>query len=897
MLQDTNLILCTKLYFPQVHYHLVMRPRLTKQLEQGLKRRLTLISASAGYGKTTLLSEWHLTKPEEPVAWLSLDGGDSDPARFLAYVVAALQTILPDITLDVEGKIFSPQSQDIKLALTNLINSITASLNHQKLANLVLVLEDYHVIESEIINMAVSFLLNNMPPQMHLIITSRTDPALHLHRLLTQDQILRLGTADLGFNQAEAAAFMKLTVGTELKTEDLAQLTLRTEGWAVGLQLAALSLRDRPDLKSFLKAFSGTNRFVLGYLAEEVLSSLPDNIRAFLLETAIFERFNVRLIEAVSKIKNATQMLAYLQETNLFLIALDETGEWYRYHRLFAEFLLHQQQQEQPEHLLELRWRAGHWFEQAGLAVEAIGHYLASGDYESAAHLIEKVAWSMITRGELTTLDGWLKQLPPEIFDTCPALCLYYAWKLYLKHQFEQYEQYLQTAENAWRIENNLVELGRVFYLRSHFAHTLGNYQAAIAFAEQALALLPANDLGNRGNANNALGWAYLMNGEGERSYRVLAEGRLQCRKSNNLLGEFNCLYGMADALEMQARFQEAKLLYEEALRLLPDKPEFVAMIEIRLGQLYMEWNQLEQASFYLKHLEHLDEQEVDLTPLPGGYMFMAEMRWVQGDYTRAFEKLNRAKDLAELAKFSFAVEQIAAYEGWLWLNLGDVAQINNWREEHFPDLEALFSQPFTYQAEAKNLTLGAVLLFQHQTGLALKLLQNMAATAKQQERIINLMQILNLTALAFYAAGDTAEALATLEKVLEVAEREGYRRLFVNRGLPMKKLLQVALSKLPRFSAYIRSLLNEIYFTKDEQKAPQSGAVLAKPELADELLSERELEVLRLINGGASNQKIAETLVLAVSTVKKHLSRIFNKLEVTSRTEALAHARELGLL
>ncbi|HEX2910018.1 MAG TPA: LuxR C-terminal-related transcriptional regulator [Chloroflexia bacterium] len=899
MLREASPILCTKLYFPQVRSQLVLRPRLVAQLEQGLTRRLTLISASAGYGKTTLLSEWRMSRPDEPVAWLSLDSGDNDPARFLAYVTAALKTVLPDFTPVNQEDFFSPQPQDIKLALTNLINSITTGLARQQLRSLILVLEDYHVIESESVHTAVSFLLNHMPPEMHLIITTRIDPALPMHRLLAQDQVIKLGTSDLRFNQPEVASFMALVGGSELKTEDLSQLAERTEGWAVGLQLAALSLKDRRDIKGFFKAFSGNNRFVLGYLAEEVLSLLPDNTRSFLLETSIFERFNARLVEAVCPVRNASQMLVYLQEANLFLFALDETGEWYRYHRLFAEFLNHRLNQEQPDRLLELHRRAGEWFEQEGLAAESIGHYLAARAYESAAHLIEKVAWSMIMRGELTTLDGWLKQLPPAIFRASPSLCLYYAWKLYLRRHFGHHEEYLQIAEDAWRLQNNLVGLGEVFYLRSYFAHTQGNYRAAIDYAEQALALLPESDLANRGNANNALGWACLMNGEAARSQKAFSEGRAQCHRSGNLLGEQSCSYGLGDALEMQGRFREAKPLYEEALALLPDKPEFLAMIEIRLGQLYMEWNQLEKSSRYLAHLESLDEQGVDLTSLPGGYMFMAEMWWLRGDYSRAFEKLKKAQELARRANFSFQVDQIAAYEGWLWLNLGDTLQMNQWREEYFPNLEALVQKPPTYQEEAKYLTLCAILLIQKQVDKALQLLHLLEEVATRQGRTINLLQILTLTAITQQAAGNTVKALATLDKVLAASEPEGYRRLFLNRGAPMRELLQIALTRLPRYSTYIRSLLNDVYpdqiLQKEKEVVPTSTAALQ--ELPGELLTERELEVLRLLNSGASNQKIAETLVVAVSTVKKHLTRIFDKLEVTSRTEALARARKLGLL
>lgn len=895
MSQEDNSILVTKLYFPQVRFQLVSRPRLVEKVEQGLTRRLTLLSASAGYGKTTLLSEWRQTRPDQTVAWLSLDAGDNDPARFLAYIEAALKTVLPEIALSSPENAFSPQPQNVKLALTRLINSLSAQLTRHRLPGLVLVMEDYHVIEAEIIHTAVSFLINNMPPEMHLIITSRTEPALPLHRLMAQDQLVKLGTADLRFTPAETAAFMQQSGSPAFRADDLEQLAARTEGWAVGLQLAALSLKDRRDVKNFFSAFSGNNRFVLGYLGEEVLNNLPEHIRSFLLQTAIFERFNVDLVESVCEIKGATRLLEYLNEANLFLVPLDETGQWYRYHRLFAEFLLHRLRQEDPVTLVRLHHRSGRWFEQAGLTAEAIPHYLLAADFENAARLIEKVGWPMITRGELTTLDAWLKQLPGDIFHSSPTLCLYYAWKLYLRRQFEQQEHFLQRAEAAWRVEDNRVGLGEIYYLRAYSAQSRGDYQSAIAYAEQALKVLPEGELAKRGNAYDALGWACLTSGEAARSHYAFSQGRQQCHKSGNILGEFSCLYGLADAIEMQGRFKEAKPLYDEALRLLPGKPEFLAQIEIRLGQLYLEWNNLDLASRYLEQVEKLDEQGVDLTPLSGSYMFMAEMWWVRGDYERAFERLSKAQELAAKANYSFALDQMKAYEGWLWLNQGDFEQLERWREANFPDLAELLERPFTYQDEQKYMTLAGYLLAEHKLDDALRLLTRQENLAREQGRTYNLMQVLAVKAVAYYLGGDLAAATPVIEQVLIQAEREGYRRIFVNRGEPMRKLLLAVSPRLPAQANFLRDLLAEHFPEKSlPADRPSSFQVGTHP---GNHLSERELEVLRLINSGASNQKIAETLVLAVTTVKKHLTRIFDKLEVTSRTEALARARELDLL
>ena len=467
---QTPQILSTKLYVPPTRSRLVERPHLFELIEHGVARKLTLISAPAGFGKTTLLAEWYRqSHRQSALAWLSLDEGDNDLVRFLGYLVAAIRPFTIDQGEAAQQQLYRVQPLAAENVLTALINSVTAFFPQRDQPELILVLDDYHMIGNQAVNAAIAFLLEHMPPQMHLVIASRLDPMLPLHRLRVRDQLVEVRAAQLRFSQEEVAEFINGVSGLSLPPENLAQLAAQIEGWVAGLQLAALSLKGVQDSTSFIKAFSTSNRFILEYLAEEVLSRQSAQTRTFLLQTSLLDRFNAKLVEAVTGQPCRHEDLVRLEQANLFLIPLDDHAEWYRYHNLFAEFLRHRLGQEQPEQWIALHQRASQWFEKQGWFYEAVQHALAAPDFELAARLIEEAAWPLIIRGEYALLDDWLQQIPLTTLYQNPDLCLCAAWEKLFKGQAVGYEKLLEAAEQHSQAENNRARLERIAYLRGLF--------------------------------------------------------------------------------------------------------------------------------------------------------------------------------------------------------------------------------------------------------------------------------------------------------------------------------------------------------------------------------------------------------------------------------------------
>src|SRR5215207_1182437 len=432
-------ILATKLYVPPAQPGAVPRPRLIERLDEGLHRRLTLISAAAGFGKTTLLGEW-VAGSGRPAAWLSLDDGDSDPARFMAYLVAALQTI--DVGKGISGMLDSPQPLPTEAILTILINEITAVPD-----DFVLVLDDYHVIDAEAVDDALAFLLEHLPAQMHLVIATREDPRLPLPRLRARGQLTELRAADLRFTSSEAAEFLNRVMSLDLSAGEIAAVEGRTEGWIAGLQLAALSMRGREDLPAFIEAFAGDNRYVLDYLVEEVLQRQPARVRSFLLQTSILDRLSGPLCDAVTDQEESGALLGALERGNLFVVPLDDTRLWFRYHHLFADVLQAHLMAEQPDQVSTLHRRASEWFEHNGSAADAIRHALAAEDFGRAADLVELAAPAMRRSRREATLLGWLQSLPDELFDTRPVLSVHHAGTLLQSGQLDGVEARLRDAE------------------------------------------------------------------------------------------------------------------------------------------------------------------------------------------------------------------------------------------------------------------------------------------------------------------------------------------------------------------------------------------------------------------------------------------------------------------
>ena len=531
-------ILATKLYLPRLRPNVVSRPRLIERLNEGLHRKLTLIAAPAGFGKTTLVSAW-VEGIERPTAWLSLDEGDNDPTRFLTYLVAALQTIAANIGEGVLGVLQSPQPPPPEAILTALLNEITTLPD-----NFVLVLDDYHVIDAQAVDIALTYLVEHLPPQMHLVIATREDPQLPLARLRARSQLTELRAADLRFTASEASAFLSQVMGLSLSAEDIAALEDHTEGWIAGLQLAALSMQGHQDVPGFIQAFAGDHRYIVDYLVEEVLERQPEPVRSFLLQTSILDRLHGPLCDAVTGQEGGNARLEALERGNFFVVPLDDKRHWYRYHHLFAEVLSAHLLAEQPDQVATLHRRASAWYEQHGSVADAIRHALAAEDFGRAADLVELAVPAMGRSRQEATVLGWLKALPDELVRARPVLSVHYAGALLLNGELEGVEARLRDAEQWLDTKTDMGELaltssaelvvvdeeefrglaGNIAVYRAAIALALGDVANTMKYARRALDLVPEDDDHWRGSAAGFLGLAYWTSGDLEAAHRSYAE-------------------------------------------------------------------------------------------------------------------------------------------------------------------------------------------------------------------------------------------------------------------------------------------------------------------------------------------------------------------------------------
>ncbi|GAP18872.1 LuxR C-terminal-related transcriptional regulator [Levilinea saccharolytica] len=925
-------ILATKLYLPLPRSTVVSRTRLNERLNEGLLagRKLTLISAPAGFGKTTLISEW-ITGCGRPVAWLSLDEGDNDPKRFLMYFITALQTIRPTIGAGVFGTLPSPQTPSIEAVLSNLINEIITVPDP-----FVFVLDDYHTIDSKPVDQALAFLIEHLPQQMHLVITTREDPDLPLARLRARDQLTELRAADLQFTQAEAAEFLNRVMGLNLSVEGIAALETRTEGWIAGLQLAALSMQGRSDTASFIQTFTGSNRYVLDYLVEEVLRQQTEAVQIFLLRTSILERMCGPLCEAVlcKPAGSGQEILEYLERANLFIIPLDNERCWYRYHHLFADLLRHRlfhsnplsfvdRQQEADERMdaQALNRRASEWYEANDSAADAIHHALAAKDFERAAYLIElAVPETRRNRQGASVMElGWLKALPDELVRFRPVLSVAYAFALFGSGEIEGVEARLLDAERWLHRMPNTREgtetrpvgmivvdedefrrlPGMIALLRTAQALARNDMPATVKNARRVLELAPEDDYLMLGGAASTLGLTAWASGDLAAAHRMINDGMGNVRRAGYISPAIGNAITLGDIQIAEGRLHEAMITYQRALQwaTTPGIPVLrgAADMHVGLSNLYFEHNDLQTALQHLLSSRALGE----LAGLPQNpYRWCAAMARIlaaQGDLDGALDQLDKAERLYD-GNFSPNLRPIATSKVRLWVTQGRLREALGWIREQ----ELSVDDDLSYLREFDHITMARVLLALYQndpTSLsiqeAMRLLERLLKAAEERGGMGSVIEILILQAMAYHAQGDLPAALEPLRKALTLAEPEGYVRLFVDEGLPMMQLLREAASR-GITSDYTGKLLTA--FEAGERKS-QPKADLASAQPLIEPLSQRELKILQLIAQGFSNREIGERLFLALDTVKGHNRRIFDKLQVQSRTEAVARAREFGLL
>ncbi len=766
-----NPLLATKLHVPRPRAQLVPRTHLVERLQRGAEGALTLVSAPAGFGKTTLLTQW-LAQSGTPAAWVSLGPEDNDPSRFLSYLIAALQTLDAQIGTTALALLRTPQPPSPETVLAMLTNDL-ADRGGGKFA---LVLDDYHLITDETIQRGMTYLVEHLPPQLHLILATRADPPLPLARLRAQGQFCEVRTADLRFGTAEVNTFLQIVMGLDLPPAAIATLEHRTEGWIVGLQLAVLSLQGRADIFAFLAAFSGSHRYVLDYLSDEVLARQPAMVQQFLLHTSILDRLSGPLCDAVTEQEDSQAMLEALERANLFVVPLDDERGWYRYHHLFAQMLRRRLQQAEPSLVPELHRRASAWYEQHNLSAEAVQHALAAPDVELAARLIEPIALSVAFQGQISTVLGWMHTLPEALIRTRPFLCLYYARLLVYTNQLEAAKVRLQEAERGVQEEEMTAEqaqtiLGWVLSTRASIAGLSGDLLHAIPLAYQALELLPEVEVIPRVGAIITAARAYELNGDvTPASEHEVATAVVSIRVSGNLFGIVGGITLLAHLHVLQGRLRQVAATYAQVVQAVP-RPEVLQTMftslyyYFELGDLLREWNDLDAAERHLAQGMALVNETLTIEPFVAirGYTALARLQQVRGNTPAALAALDALMHLAE--RWHFAPHLMtcgAAVRAQLELAQGNLAAASHWADNSGLSAE---DDDLHYPREGEYLVLARVRIAQAREKPAapflqevLRLLGRLLQDAEAKARRGSALQILVLHALALEAQGESNE-------------------------------------------------------------------------------------------------------------------------------------------
>jgi ATP/maltotriose-dependent transcriptional regulator MalT len=882
-------IIATKLVAPPTRAELVSRARLRERLDLALTRRLTLVSAPPGFGKTTLLSQWRRARNGGGtyIAWLSVDEADNDLHHFLHYLAAAVDASRPGIGDQALNVLRTPSSSVVNAVLTAIINEVGAAD-----AEFALILDDYDRIESDAVHRALSFLIDHLPERMHIVIAARHDPPLFLARLRATDQLLELRASDLRFNPAESAEFLNNIMGLGLTAQDLEALDDVVAGWVVGLQLAALALEGRDSPVAILaEAFSGSHRYVVGYLAEEVLQRLPLDLQTFLLHTSVLDTLSPAACVAVSGDECSQSILDELQTRNLFIEPADEAASSYRYHPLFADFLRSRFQQQDPSGFSEAHLRASAWYEQEADMVGAVNHALAGNDLARTVELLEASAPEMVRQLDWRRLANWLSALPDDLLLSRPRLSVTYARALAVLHQPDAALRLLPRIETRARDEEDVLTLGGVKALRAYIAARTEDHARAVELCQDALAMLPATANAARSNVLWTLGSSYELGGDlrsaGE-AYGAAVEVSQAGGFAPNLLALVDLGY---------AQFEQGQLRDGEALfrRVLSPGNERLAASPVlgvahsELGELCRERNQLDEANDHLQTALELLRPWGNLLALIRAYRYLGKMWLARGDVAAAIRSIEEGEALAEAQ--GVPAGNLKAAKARFWLAAGDVESAARWARESGLGLDDDLSH-LSHLKELEYVALACILGAEGNRADSLDLLTRLRAAAAAAGRGRNLVQIIALQSLALDRLGRNSQASLALEDALTLAEPEGYVRTFLDQGQPMAALLtrfRADESHRSPVLRYARALIADF--------AAEAKVQVGVAALGNGLLSRREHEVLALLSDGLSNQDIADEIVVSQGTVKRHVHNIFRKLNVHSRTQALARARELRLL
>lgn len=904
-------LVATKLFAPRLRPYVVSRPRLLEKLDEVKERKLALISAPAGFGKTTLLIDW-ISHARIPTAWISLDSGDNDLVHFLIYMIAVLQKLKKNIGQAATAMLQTPQSPPVETILASLINDVSSVPQE-----FVLVLDDYHLITTGPVHKALLFLVEHLPPNMHLVLTTRSDPPLPLGRLRSLNQLTELRVTDLCFNTDEISTFFNTKLNLRLSRGEVVMLESKTEGWIAGLQLAALSMQGREDKTGFIKDFRGDNRYIFDYLMEEVLGRQPENVQNFLLQTSILDRLSGSLCDAVTGKKNSQQMLNDLEKIDLFLFPLDDERQWFRYHHLFGELLRHRLQQTQGELIPELHRRAGKWWIGKGLKDQAINHALLAGDTEWAARLIEEIAEDIWDRGQQIKLLKWFEVLPDEQIDSSVLLSILYARTLNISGRLDAAEKELHHAEEmiesapegfaisfspdseqVYKLHKKELR-GRIAVIRAFIAAYKGDMLNVMRFARQALETLHEKDLMWRAVAATTLGFVHGWSGDGDlmsARYAFSEAVKVSQAAGNSYFYLFSssCLAGI-DAL--QGRLNQAEQAYQKQLKFAEEN----GMLETSLaGSIFTAWggiiiekSRLEEGFRLMEKGLQLALKGFDVVVVSSSRIHLARALIIRGDVAEAYTVIQEIEKTArELDIPPWMHCATSALKAEAWLTSGHLDEVSRWVSER----ELSVDDELTNLRESEHLVLARFLLIQKRLDEADHLLTRMIQCAEAGTRIYSLVQLHLLRALVLDKKGDNASVLNEVRQALCLAEPGEFIRSFTKEGPQLEEMLKKILEedkarRTEKKPGYSQKYVKKILLAFKTALQPEKKSPLAED------LSERELEVLHLIASGLTNQEIAKKLFISLNTVRTHTKNINSKLEVHSRTQAVARAKELGII